>query len=95
MQFNRETAGSTDWGAEHQSVALHCSTGSVLQGGLMEQLSMGQETPEVALTALEAQPTSDPTNIWLVGGWEQEGLPPSGSKMQQRSGWIWITLRIP
>ena len=55
--------------------------------------------PGVTLTVLEVpaymRPRITPIDIWLVRGWGQEEPPPNDSKMQQGSGWIWMTLRIP
>lgn len=53
VEFDRETEGSTDWGAGNQRVAPYYSTGSALQVGLMEQLSVRQQIPAVTLTAPE------------------------------------------
>lgn len=99
MKFDGETVGNPEQEAGNQSVGLQYSIGSVFQVGLTEQLSSEQENPRVTLTVLEVpvnvRSRIIPIDIWLEGGWRQEELPPRGSKMQQGSGWIWITRRVP
>lgn len=100
MKFDGQTGGNPNWEAEIQRKGLQYSLGSVSQVGLMEQLLTQKEIPGVTFTVWEipayVRPRTIPIGIqacWRVQG--QEELAPRGSKMQQGSGWIWITLRIP
>lgn len=95
MKFGRETSNNPGWRAGNQSTGLPCSIGQSFRLGGQNSFPEGSGFQESLSLSWKSQPTSDLTYIWLVGGWEQEELPPSGSKMQQRSGWTWITLKIP